>query len=62
MPPVLSEKIAVVPDGAAGSFEVSDAGDCNKYIVISARTLLAAFKHFPDDFKQGIRIPESGNF
>ena len=38
----LSEKIAVVPDGAAGSFEVSDAGDCNKYIVISACTLLAA--------------------
>ena len=62
MPPVLSGKIAVLPDGAAGSFEVIDAGGYNKCIVISACTPLAAFKHFPDYVKQDFRIPESGNF
>ena len=42
-----------------------DAGDYNKYIVnsgISTYTLLAAYEHFPDYFKQqNLHIPESGN-
>ncbi len=42
-----------------------DAGDYNKYIASSAiatHTLLAAYEHFPDYFKQqNLRIPESGN-
>jgi endoglucanase len=42
-----------------------DAGDYNKYIVnsgISTYTLLAAFEHFPDYFRQQkAGIPESGN-
>lgn len=42
-----------------------DAGDYNKYIVNSAitvYTLLAAWEHFPAQFKaQNLNIPESGN-
>jgi endoglucanase len=42
-----------------------DAGDYNKYIVnsgISTYTLLAAWEHFPEHFRQqSLNIPESGN-
>lgn len=42
-----------------------DAGDYNKYIVnsgISTYTLLAAFEHFPDFYRQrDLTIPESGD-
>lgn len=42
-----------------------DAGDFNKYIVnsgIATYTLLAAFEHFPDIYKdQKLNIPESGD-
>lgn len=42
-----------------------DAGDFNKYIVnsgISTYTLIAAFEHFPDFYRNlSLNIPESGN-
>lgn len=42
-----------------------DAGDYNKYIVnsgISAYTLLAAYEHFPEYYRElDLNIPESGN-